>query len=69
MPDQGDRDPISEKLLEETREALERLRAYVQELRELTDREAELNKNSQTDQDLKKRTHFLISRFDCVACR
>ena len=46
MPDQEDRDPISEKLLEETREALERLRAYVQELRELTDREAELNKNS-----------------------
>ena len=58
MPDQGDRDPISEKLLEETRGALERLRAYVQELRELTDREAELNKNSQTDQDLKKRTHL-----------
>ena len=58
MPDQGDKDPISEKLLGETRDALERLRRYVQELRELTDREGELNKNSQTDQDLKKRTHL-----------
>jgi len=58
MPDQEDKDAISEKLLEETRDVIQRLRAYVQELRELTDREAKLNKNSQTDQDLKKRTHL-----------
>ena len=58
MPDQEDKDAISEKLLEETRDVIQRLRAYVQELRELADREAKLNKNSQTDQDLKKRTHL-----------
>ena len=58
MPDQEDKDAISEKLLEETRDVIQRLRAYVQELRELADREAKLNKNSQTDQDPKKRTHL-----------
>jgi hypothetical protein len=58
MPDQGDKDAIPEKLLEETRDAIERLRAYVRELRELADREAELHRNSRTEQDLKKRTHL-----------
>lgn len=51
MPDQEDRDVVSDKLLEETRDAVERLRAHVQELRKLTEREAMLHKDSGTHPD------------------